>query len=186
MGNMVASSREALREFFSLYPTFSYNPGAPSTDEFYRMCKTFGWKRDNPARESAYQSFQDALVSAFNYIYGSDANDLASWRGLCAALEISPVPTNVQDAKIAFESVHVNLVDLVDTGRTGIKVRKFASVNDLRVYTRNSGKIFPREHAYAGGMLKHLLREISGTYEGQNQASRRGSGYSRRRRSRGF
>ena len=37
----------------------------------------------------------------------------------------------------------------------------------MKVYTKKTGRVFPREEAYAGGLLKYLLREISGTYHGK-------------------
>ena len=47
---------------------------------------------------------------------------------------------------------------MVDTSRDGVEL--FASLNELREYTIESGKFFPKESAYAGGVLKFLLREI--------------------------
>ena len=61
---------------------------------------------------------------------------------------------------------HVNLCDLLDTTRQRSKVQVFASEKDLRYYTQETEKYFPREEAYAGGLLKYLLREITGTYLG--------------------
>jgi hypothetical protein len=57
-------------------------------------------------------------------------------------------------------STHVNLVDLVDCAKTGKPIRKFASEQELSEYTRESEKFFPAGSAYAGGILKHLLRHI--------------------------
>ena len=54
--------------------------------------------------------------------------------------------------------IHVNLVDLVDT--SGVQAELFCSLEELREYTIESGKFFPKESAYAGGILKFLLREI--------------------------
>jgi hypothetical protein len=51
-------------------------------------------------------------------------------------------------------------VDLVETFHTGEEVRIFSSVAELRAYTRREKKIFPREEAKAGGLLKKLLRPI--------------------------
>jgi hypothetical protein len=53
---------------------------------------------------------------------------------------------------------HVNIVDLVDT--RGQQVRVFDSVQELSTYTKETGKYFPKENAYAGGVLKFLLRAI--------------------------
>lgn len=54
----------------------------------------------------------------------------------------------------------MNLVDLVDTPRTGAPVEVFPNLQGLRVYTIYTEKFFPKEDAYAGGLLKFLLRQI--------------------------
>jgi hypothetical protein len=56
----------------------------------------------------------------------------------------------------------VNLVDLVDRHRTGRQVKQFKTLQELQEYTIAEGKFFPKESAYAGGVLKLLLREILG------------------------
>ena len=75
-------------------------------------------------------------------------------------------------------NTHINLSDLLDTTRQGTRVHVFASEEELREYTRETGRIFPKEDAYAGGLLKYLLREIFGTYHGQ----RGKKSFSRRKR----
>jgi len=57
-------------------------------------------------------------------------------------------------------STHVNLVDLVDAPRTGQPVPVFKSEFELSDYTIDSEKFFPRANAYAGGLLRLLLRHI--------------------------
>jgi len=65
-----------------------------------------------------------------------------------------------------FKGKFVNLVDLVDTGNTGHEVTQFLCLEDLQDYTIKHGKYFPKESAYAGGMLKFLLREILNNHVG--------------------
>jgi hypothetical protein len=60
----------------------------------------------------------------------------------------------------AVQRVHVNIVDLVDTQKTGQRVEIFNSLDDLSSYTKETGKFFPKENAYAGGVLQFLLRQI--------------------------
>lgn len=62
---------------------------------------------------------------------------------------------------------HVNLCDLLDSTRQRSRVRIFSSELELRLFTIRTGNFFPREHAYAGGLLKYLLREITGEYLGR-------------------
>jgi hypothetical protein len=65
-------------------------------------------------------------------------------------------PFSKHEQKI--KTIHVNLVDLVDVSRDAIEL--FPSLEELREYTIGSGKFFPKRSAYAGGVLKFLLREI--------------------------
>jgi hypothetical protein len=58
----------------------------------------------------------------------------------------------------AVQKVHVNIVDLVDT--RGEKIELFDSLEELQDYTIETGKFFPKRSAYAGGVLKALLRKI--------------------------
>jgi hypothetical protein len=60
----------------------------------------------------------------------------------------------------AVQRVHVNIVDLVDTKKTGKPVKIFHSLHELSRYTKETGKFFPKENAYADGVLKFLLRQI--------------------------
>ena len=54
----------------------------------------------------------------------------------------------------------MNLVDLVDSPRTGAAVKVFPNLKELQDYTIETGKFFPRKGAYAGGLLRFLLRKI--------------------------
>jgi len=148
-----------LAEFFSQYD-FSYNPSAPVMTEFYRMCDFFDWDRDDEEREEAREQLKDAMTRQFNSIYGMDVDDISSWQNLCRVLRIVPIPNGLEACRDVVKKTHVNIVDLLDTPNTGQCVRVFNSVQDLSVYTKDSGKYFPKENAYAGGVLKFLLREI--------------------------
>ncbi|KAI9776599.1 MAG: hypothetical protein M1839_009503 [Geoglossum umbratile] len=123
---------DKIDEFFSTYPTFDYDHSASFTQEFYRMCDFFGWDRDDLDRRDAREEFRTAMVQEFNSLYGKDR----------------------------VKETHVNLVDLVERARSGKRVKVFPDLEELREYTISTGKFFPKENAYAGGVLKYLLREI--------------------------
>jgi hypothetical protein len=76
---------------------------------------------------------------------------------------------------------HVNIVDLLESARTGAPVQKFATLEDLREYTMEPEKRFPKKSAYTGGLLKELLREIFNPYFGRR---RNGSEKRKRRKAR--
>lgn len=54
----------------------------------------------------------------------------------------------------------VNIVDLIDTPVTQEPVEHFETEEALSDYTVETGKYFPAENVYAGGLLKFLLRQI--------------------------
>ena len=169
--------RDQIEDFFDKYPQFDYQRDQPSSQEFYRMCDFFEWERDDEERKQAHEDFKTALVHQFNGIYGVGLHDMEPWRRLYRALDLDPLPDEVRTAQSVSRNVYtsceaslsggqvvkrlfVNLVDLVDTRRTGEPVTKFKSLSELQEYTISSGKYFPRDSAYAGGVLKYLLREI--------------------------
>lgn len=63
------------------------------------MCDEFGWDRENKEREQASRDFKDALVKQFNDIYGTDVNDLTSWRTLCQIVHVSPIPDTLESCR---------------------------------------------------------------------------------------
>jgi hypothetical protein len=56
------------------------------------MCDLFRWDRDDNERMEARELLKDAMTRQFNGIYGTDVNDIDSWRNLCRALDIAPIP----------------------------------------------------------------------------------------------
>ncbi|EUC59456.1 autophagic vacuole formation-like protein, putative [Rhizoctonia solani AG-3 Rhs1AP] len=138
--------------------------------EFYRMCDRFGWERDDEDREEARDLLKDAMVHEFNAIYGTDHESLAAWQSLCRVLNLTNVPDKLEACRRLVQSMHVNIVDLVDTPATQAPVTHFPSEAALSTYTIKSGKYFPKESAYAGGLLRYLLRNIDnpGKYRGRH------------------
>lgn len=69
--------------FFEEYSDFDYEPEAPIWTEFNRMCDEFGWDSDDYEMRKARRRFKSAMVQEFNFLYGTDKGDLASWQKLC-------------------------------------------------------------------------------------------------------
>ncbi|KAJ4287017.1 hypothetical protein N0V90_012898 [Kalmusia sp. IMI 367209] len=153
---------DAISKFFSRYPSFAYDEGRGVAEEFYRMCDFFAWDRDDEERKEAREAFKDAMVIRFNGLYGTDVADLKNWHRLCIAVCIEPLPATISECKERIKDIHVNLVDLVDT--PGRNVELFTCLDELSEYTIETGKFFPKESAYAGGVLRFLLREIMRSY----------------------
>lgn len=180
--SITAEKSDPLQAFFAQYVPFKYNWLASSHDEFKRLCTFFGWpahylEPNHEERKKAWESFRIAMVETFNVTFGHDERDDEAWGRMCVLVDMQNVPESLEARRQAMINTHVNLSDLLDTTRHGTRVHVFASEEELRVYTKRTGRIFPREEAYAGGLLKYLLREISGTYHGN-----RGKGGSSRRR----
>ncbi|KAF8951641.1 hypothetical protein BDZ97DRAFT_1884932 [Flammula alnicola] len=149
-----------LAEFFAQYSMFSYNANNSATTEFYRMCDFFSWERDDHERKDAREGFRNALTKQFNSNYGTNSEDLNAWQALCARLGVSPIPETLKECRQTVMNTHVNLVDLVDVFESRRQVTIFRSVEELSEYTKDTGKYFPKENAYAGDLLKYLLRQI--------------------------
>jgi len=73
----------------------------------------------------------------------------------------------------AVDGIHVNILDLVDISHSGGAMKLFNSEAALSLYTRERKKYFPKEDAYAGGLLKYLLRHILNPSERPRRLRRR-------------
>ena len=150
------------------------------------MCDDFEWDSDDYEIGEARRKFKSAMVQKFNDLYGTDEKDLNSLQNLCHILNFEPAPEGLKEyrevsiCRVPFimawiaetdddqrvRQTHVNLVDLVDTPRTGASVKVFPNLKKLQVYTIKNEKYFPKEDAYASGLLRFLLREILHSYAG--------------------
>jgi len=70
------------------------------------------------------------------------------------------VPDSIKKCKEVLRSIWVNIYDLIDAKRTGQPVKKHATVDALRKYSKKSKKIFPKKAAKENRFLKVLLVEM--------------------------
>ncbi|KAL5320125.1 hypothetical protein ACEPPN_010926 [Leptodophora sp. 'Broadleaf-Isolate-01'] len=115
---------------------------------------------------AARRKFKSAIIQQFNDLYSTDKEDLNSWQNLCHILNIEPTPKGLKECDERVRQTHVNLVDLVDTPRTGASVKVFPNLKKLQDYTIINKKYFPKEDTYTSGLLRFLLREILHSYAG--------------------
>jgi hypothetical protein len=85
--------------FFAEYPTFDYDSSAEMWTEFDRMCDAFRWDSDDYEMREARRKFKSAMVQQFNILYGTDVEDLNSWKNLCGILNIVPVPADLKKCR---------------------------------------------------------------------------------------
>jgi hypothetical protein len=83
-----------LDQFFMSFPKFNYDPAAFPSDEMQRLRRHYGWGRNHPKGEDAWDRYQTALVQEFNSWYESNNSSLQSWQGLCTVLKVRPLPTS--------------------------------------------------------------------------------------------
>ncbi|KAG1835359.1 hypothetical protein DFJ58DRAFT_917919 [Suillus subalutaceus] len=159
-----------LAVFFAQFASFSFNANQSSNKNFDRLVRVIRCGPQDPERREVREGFKDALVQEFNARFGIDGNDISNWQNLCRVLRIDPVPDSIEECRLRVWDTHVNLVDLVDSARTGKPVKLFASLGELTAYTlQKPKKFFPKENAYQGGLLKELLREIINPYFGKRR-----------------
>ena len=174
----MSDSQSHVSQFFSSYSYFALNEDAPPTREFLRLKRLNHWTDNGEEYTEARERFTDALAEDFNATYGTDINNIDHWHALCRILRIDEVPEDISACRKvwtieqdeshiqtshsfvsaqAVKARHVNLVDLVYHSD---KVQTFPSIKALAKYSKKHKKIFPKESAKAGGILRYLLRPI--------------------------
>jgi len=160
---------DALDEFFAQYPEYPYDRNAPFRQEFFDLLDWYDWPRKSWERDEAWKAFRIASVKAFGTEFGRDENDPEAWRRLCETAGINPIPRSMEDRRETIMSTHINLVDMHEQRRMGLKARTFATLEELRAYTKETGRRYPLDEAYADGLLRYLLREIDRDYLGHRR-----------------
>ena len=93
------STGEPVEVFFARYEGFEYCPSAKPNEEFNRLGRMLNWERGDQQRSAAWRLLAAAMAYQFEGRYGSDVNDLGAWQRLCARIGISPIPTELEEAK---------------------------------------------------------------------------------------
>lgn len=120
-----------LTVFFAQFASFSFDANKSSNKNFDSLLRVLRCDPQGPEKRAVREGFKDALVQEFNARFGTDGNDLSNWQNLCNVLRIAPVPDTIQGCRQRVWDTHVNLVDLVDSARTGKPVKLFASLGEL-------------------------------------------------------
>ncbi|GFP57733.1 hypothetical protein TASIC1_0009007000 [Trichoderma asperellum] len=157
---MANGANDELGLFFAIYPQFEYDPQEKSWTAYNRLVDFFGWKTNSKKERKARDKFKKALVGRFGQLYGTDENKLEVLQDLCRKVGISPVPSTITTCKKAISKVHVNIVDFIDSERTGEPVPTFRSLKQFQAYTTKSSKVFPKKEAKQSGLLRYLLRPV--------------------------
>ncbi|CAG8949873.1 hypothetical protein HYFRA_00004201 [Hymenoscyphus fraxineus] len=159
-----------LDSFFGSFIGFLYDVSLPPSDSFrllrYRGGSWHHWNPNTYETRKEYENelwerYQAALTSEFNMWFGTE-DDINAWHSLCRAVSIHPLPTTCNMCRIKVRSTHVNIVDLIQWGRTGEsgKVVIFKTVKELSEYSYKEMKIYQKDQLGQGAVLRHLLRKL--------------------------
>ncbi|KAF5660531.1 hypothetical protein FCIRC_12126 [Fusarium circinatum] len=157
--------------FFVNFRGFDHQRTMPFYDEFDRMCDHFGWS-DAEATEP-WHNFRIALIQEFTYVFGENERSLLNWQKMFKTIGL-PEPTSLSEAYTVMRPIRVNLIDMLESSRTGKPVERFETLQGLSHYSYEEHKVFPRPpksprrkrkgskpKTYSSGLLKMMLREIS-------------------------
>ena len=131
-----------------------------------------------------------AAMDEFAWYYGEDPSDLFAWQGLIWVCAFEMIPDTVEECRAVrnhlpsqsfdssepvpsaenadsklnlsqlFHTIHVNIFDLVEVTRWGLKAKSFLHAGDLAVYSKATGRIFPVSVAKEGTLCKAFLRKF--------------------------
>ncbi|KAG2111984.1 uncharacterized protein F5147DRAFT_685225 [Suillus discolor] len=162
------SRRTPLAAFFAQFESFSFDENQSSDKNLDRLIKVLRCDVQDPDRREVCNGFKDALIQEFNERFGNDGNNISNWQNLCRVLRVDPVPDSIEACRQRVWDTRVNLVDLVDSARTGKPAKLFPTLGELTAYTlQEPEKFFPKENVYQGG--KELLKEITDPHFGKRR-----------------
>ena len=125
---------------------------------FNALAKRKSW--DNTKRSEEFERLKQAWTEAAESEF--EGSSISHYQRLCEDLEIHPLPETVTECKAELKTVFVNIVDLMEyrrRGRRGRKPRKFMTLEQLKEYSSEERKYYPKETAKAE-MLRELLKEL--------------------------
>ncbi|KAH8665931.1 hypothetical protein BGZ60DRAFT_410213 [Tricladium varicosporioides] len=163
-----------LDSFFLSFSGYKYDPSvspAESFRSFKRGLKRWNdWDGYSPSTWEDYEEdidtrYQAALTKEFNLWFGTE-DDIGSWHSLCRAVAIHPLPATCKLCRKAVRGRHVNIVDLIQwaRGREVKEVKIFKTVKELSVYSYKKKRLYDKNQAGQGAVLRHLLRHLSVAY----------------------
>ncbi|KAL9138775.1 MAG: hypothetical protein Q9175_000041 [Cornicularia normoerica] len=175
----------AEQTYFNRFQSFVPDPEATLIENFKQLAISNGWDKQSQRFKEERRSYMIALADTHigSIERGEAAEKLAGLQGLCEELRILPIPTTITQCKKVFhkcsgracyfvanelgqelKTVHVCLVDLIDSRRLRTRVHVFRSCRELQQHIRTRKHYFPIDEAKesADGLLKVLLRRIHG------------------------
>ena len=82
--------------------------GTTVWEEFEELCDHYGWGDNGDGKRWAKREFKKAMIAEFGSIYGTDSDSLDPWKELCQAIQITPIPDNVNDCRRVRNSTRIH------------------------------------------------------------------------------
>jgi hypothetical protein len=152
---------DPIESYFARFPQFRYKDSTKDWRQIQRfnaLAKRLKWSKEE--RNTEFQILKEAWTGAVESEF--EGVSILHYRALCQDLDIDPVPETVTECKHELSKVFVNIVDLMEYRRKGRRRRKpkqFADLEELREYSHDTKKYYPKENAKAE-MLRVLLKVL--------------------------
>lgn len=171
---------------FAKFEHFTPNDAASFDDEFARLASSQQWvpgsqeftrQRTIAIREELelhYFSQPQQLDNINEEELSGEEIALRGYQALCHEVGIDP-SDSVAECKRNLKKTLVNIVDLIDTRRTGKRVVVWDSFEEFRAYTlQDEKRIHPQEAKKPPGYLASLLQRLSGPRSQKKSGKRNG------------
>ncbi|MCJ1439107.1 hypothetical protein MMC27_008498 [Xylographa pallens] len=164
--------------YFAGFVGFVPNPRSSLEIEFLRLAQHQEWF---PGSSKHARERRKGVLAEYDFHFGSidvsgnwmpGRGSVKRWYSKTASIDHAVQEGSINPSYITsrlgtegmfvqiLRSVHINLLDLIGSRRKGTKVRKFSNAEELRTYTINEDKIFPKKKTKTDGLIRIFLRGI--------------------------
>ncbi len=170
---------------FAKFEHFTPNDAASFDDEFARLASSQQWvpgsqeytrQRTVAIREELELHFfsQPQQLDSISEELNGEEMALQGYQALCHEVGIDP-SDSVDECKRSLKNTLVNIVDLIDTRRTGKQVKVWDNFEAFRNYTLlDKNRISIEEAKRPPGYLASLLQRLSGPRSHKTSRKRNG------------
>ncbi|KAI0333134.1 hypothetical protein GY45DRAFT_1320074 [Cubamyces sp. BRFM 1775] len=157
---------------------FERDHSASLVVEFKRLAAMRRWENGSKQYEKHRRECMKTWATEdFGECFGHNAKDLDAWGKLCRHLGLTMQCNSVVEYQRSLKSVHLNLVDLVDSCKTQTRPQLFATKKELVDYMVETEKIYPIHAARSNPFLTAFLVEVkeNGKMPRNNKKKNRGA-----------
>src|SRR5216110_1793386 len=106
-----SSEDDPIEAFFAQYPSFVYQPSSDwrQVGPFNALARHCGWSKTR--RKSEFKSFKRTWIRVVESEFSGSS--LLHYQSLCEDLDITPIPSTMEECKSVLKGIFVNIVDLM-------------------------------------------------------------------------